>query len=95
MWRMAVKQVNETTTWKFVCCQGNCPGRDFKKDKQNELIQLLFNTKDDLYEENDLAKMYPDVVNEMLPLLPPGFCVPKNDSYYENIWTPDILEQYQ
>ena len=79
-WRMVVKDVNATTTWKFVCCQQSCPGRNFQQDEKNGLIQLLFNVVDDLYEEKNLASMYPDVVNDMKALLPEGFCVPNKQN---------------
>merc|ERR1712154_104140 len=75
-WRMVVQQINTTTTWKFICCQGQCPGRKFSE--KNGLVQLLFNIKEDLYEENNLEDSYPTVVDEMKPLLPPNFCVPGN-----------------
>merc|ERR1711902_48339 len=91
-WRMVVADVNETVTWKIVCCQNSCPGRNFNNEKKDGLIQLLFNVKDDMYEEHNVAKIYPDVVEEMLPLLPTGFCVP-ND--YSDKWTEEILEQYE
>ena len=71
---MAVQQVNASTTWKYVCCQGQCPGRSFPE--KDGLVQLLFNVAQDLYEQNNLAEEYPSVVDGMRPLLPPGFCVP-------------------
>ena len=68
---------------EIVCCKQNCPGRDFKQDEKDGLIQLLFNVVDDLYEENNLASMYPDVVNDMKPLLPEGFCVSNKQSLWD------------
>eukprot|EP01083_Nonionella_stella_P235546 828144_1 len=62
-WRMVVEQINATTTWKYICCQGQCPGRNFKE--QNGLVQLLFNVVGDLYEQNNLADVYPNIVKKM------------------------------
>ena len=74
--------------------QGQCPGRNFKE--QNGLTQLLFNVFDDLYEENNLADTYPDIVNNMKQLLPEGFCVSKNnDTYYDQIWTAQALKNFE
>jgi len=72
-WRAVIQDINETVTWKFICCKGQCPGRSFKA--KNGFVQLLFNIKKDLYEENDLFANHQDVADEMRELLPSGFCV--------------------
>merc|ERR1719362_949693 len=73
-WRMVVQDVNETTTWKYICCQGQCPARTF--NEKDGLVQLLFNIADDMYEENNIINQYPEITQQMKTLLPPKFCVP-------------------
>eukprot|EP01084_Bolivina_argentea_P211418 359656_1 len=75
-WRMVVQDVNDTVTWKFICCQSQCPARNFTE--KNGLVKLLFNIVDDLYEENNIIDQYPDVKKQMEKLLPPEFCVAGN-----------------
>eukprot|EP01083_Nonionella_stella_P031405 86006_1 len=80
-WRMVVQDVNTSVTWKFVCCQYSCPGRDFEKNRKDGLIQLLFNVAQDLYEQNDVAALHPTVVSRLRSLLPHNFCMPGNYSH--------------
>jgi len=75
-WRMIVQYYNESATFKFVCCQGQCPGRAF--EERNGLVQLLFNVKQDLYEETDIMDANQDIALAMRKLLTPNFCVPGN-----------------
>ena len=72
-WRMVVQQVNATTTWKYICCQGQCPGRTFQE--KNGLVELLFNVEKDLYEQDNLVELYPAVADQLKELLPSNFCV--------------------
>jgi arylsulfatase A-like enzyme len=86
-WRMVVQQVNDTVTWKYVCCQGQCPARKF--DEVHGLVQLLFNIKQDLYEEKNIIAQYPTVANSMKEWLPTGFCVPGD---YTDKWADAMKE---
>eukprot|EP01083_Nonionella_stella_P065903 173081_1 len=73
-WRMVVTDINASVTWKFVCCKKACPERYFDVESKDGLVQLLFNIAHDLYEETNVAHMYPLVVKEMRSLIPLHFC---------------------
>ena len=71
-WRLVVEQSSQM---KLVCCKEECPGnRGFQADPITGWVTLLFNLTSDLYDMNDLSKEYPEIVDQMLPNLPDGFC---------------------
>merc|ERR1712012_278131 len=74
-WRAVVQDINQTVTWKFICCQEQCDGRHFGDANTHGMIELLFNVKEDLYELNNLIVEHPDVADKMRAYLPSDFCV--------------------
>mmetsp|Transcript_72703 Transcript_72703/g.116016 ORF Transcript_72703/g.116016 Transcript_72703/m.116016 type:complete len:487 (-) Transcript_72703:57-1517(-) len=72
--RLVVQPVNATVTWKYICCQHQCPGRSFANSTHNGYTKLLFNLVDDPYEWNNVAHDNPHTVHDLQQLLPPGFC---------------------
>jgi len=70
-WRMVVKQYNESTTLKFICCIGKCHGAPSNVGPPVDgWTQLLYNTMADPFDMNNLADDFPDEVDELRALLP-------------------------
>lgn len=70
-WRMVVKQYNESTTLKFICCIGKCKGAPSNIGPPVDgWTQLLYNTVADPFDMNNLANDHPHEVNELRSLLP-------------------------
>ena len=68
-WRLAIKEINSSVIWKFICCVGNCVDRRFRKYYKNGKSELLYNVAIDLYEQNNIAHLYPQIVEEMKEFL--------------------------
>ena len=99
-WRAVMEFVNETTIWKFFCCNGPCPGgiaddrQGMGKDEYH-----LYNLADQSAEgkaeapSSDLRHRFPDVVKHYASLLPPPHQTPPNpkalhpDQGYGYRWT--------
>ena len=48
-WRMVVKQYNQSTTLKMICCKGQCNGAPSTvPPPKNGFTQLLYNTQQDM-----------------------------------------------
>ena len=73
-WRTVIKEINETLIWKYVCCDGECIGSDYKPSNNEKWAHVLFEIVSDPLEQHDLHKQYPDIVKEMNAYMPPGFC---------------------
>merc|ERR1712130_117559 len=71
-WRAVIQDINDTVTWKLICCKGQCGDRKFKE--VDDVVELLFNVKEDLHEKKNVIAHHHDVRNRMSKLLPPGFC---------------------
>lgn len=70
-WRMVVKQYNESTTLKFICCIGVCKGAPSNVGPPVDgWSQLLYNTVADPFDMNNLAADFPEEVSELRALLP-------------------------
>eukprot|EP01084_Bolivina_argentea_P046451 85561_1 len=93
-WRTVIQKINDTITWKYICCQDVCPGnRNSTTTKYKNVYQALYNLQNDLYEENNLAKMYPDVMDYMnKTYLPSGFCN-ENGNYNVNEYNKWYAEE--
>merc|ERR1712130_472335 len=72
--RLVIKQINESVTWKLICCDSKCVKPRYQTNYYDGKSELLYNVKTDLYERNNVAKEYPDVVDELRKLLPGKFC---------------------
>ena len=75
-WRMVIVDYNSSVTWKYIYCKTKCPSRNFeaKKNLKNNLSELLFNIKQDMYELINVADQYPNIAKQLKSLLPPNFC---------------------
>ena len=73
-WRMVVQPFNATVTWKFICCERDCPGRSFANATAHGYTKLLFNLVEDPNELNNVAALYPGETHHLQKLLPPNFC---------------------
>eukprot|EP01084_Bolivina_argentea_P192528 330488_1 len=73
-WRLVIKQINSSVTWKFICVtqlfKNKIKDLRVKKSWKHGTSKLLYNIADDLYEQHNVAHIYPNVVNELQTLLP-------------------------
>merc|ERR1712150_71492 len=70
-WRMVVKQYNESTTLKFICCIETCPGAPSNVPHPVDgWTQLLYNTLADPFDMKNLVNDFPIEANELRALLP-------------------------
>ena len=72
--RLVVKPINDSAVYKYVCCQHECPGRQFPNATHEGWTKLLFNLADDPYEISNIAQEYPQITMQLEQLLPTGFC---------------------
>ena len=73
-WRMVVKEF-EGTSYKLICCKGVCPGAPKSAPiPQGKWSLLLYDVLKDPFDMVPLEEKLPNVVGEMKPLLPEGWC---------------------
>lgn len=76
-WRMVVKSyAHHGTSYKLVCCKGDCDGRSAAAVPtiEGDFHLLLFDTVADPFDLVNKAAETPGVLNEMRGMLPDGWC---------------------
>merc|ERR1719474_212207 len=92
-WRAIIQQESATVTWKFICCQGQCADRHFGAAGSTQMVELLFNVKEDLYEMNNLIDDHGEVADRMRAYMKEDFCVPKTEEDVEDTLREKLAEK--
>jgi len=85
-WRAVIKVTSDKptywtaerqSTYKLICCKGACPGapKSASPVSAQGLNILLYDTIADPFDMIPLEEDLPSIVEEMMPLLPNGWCV--------------------
>jgi hypothetical protein len=73
--RLVVQQMADGTTYKYICCHGECPNPPSTAPpvEKSGWMQMLLKPEADPFDMHDLAPAMPDVVEKMRALLPPKY----------------------
>ena len=89
-WRMVVQtNPGDGKSYKLICCKGECPEAPSTAPKPtDDYTTMLICVDDDPYDMRDLSRVSGaprDIVQRMMPLLPPDYAAGCNSSFYNSV----------